>query len=340
MTDQQQIAVISNGKQQLPATHSTQVQAIAAAEEIRCLFLAAMQCPRNLAQVKADVIEACQDRDLAEEALYSYRRGSQLVEGPSIDLIEEIASIFGRIKAGWEVVEEAQGRSKVRAYAIDIEKLHPDERSFWVEHVRETKDGKKPLTDSRDIYELIANMAQRRKRACIEALIPKSIISAAVRQIAETLKAGGTEPLEKRAVTLTERLIKAFAITEQQIEKFLGSKVHGMTETQYVRLIAIGKSIKDGAPIAQFFPPIDTTPKAAEPEAEKKAEPAAAKPKGKGGKPPKPQDATAAPADSTQAVKPTSDSATPAEPPTLVEPDEETGEIANVTTFSADDFNQ
>jgi hypothetical protein len=330
----------SNGRQ-LPVAvgHSAQVAAIAEAEKIKCLFLAAMQCPRNIAQAKADILEACQDRDLAEEALYSYRRASQIIEGPSIDLVTEIATIWGRIDNGWEVVEEGEGKSKVRTWACDLQSLHPVQRTFWVKHVGM---GGKVLTESRDIYEMIANLAQRRMRSCIEALIPKHILNAAVRQVKETLTAGQTDPLEKRAPALVARFHKSYGVTEAQIEKFIGSKVSGMTETQYVRLIAIAKSLRDGAPVTTFF---DVKEAKIEPDAkpadDKKAE--EKKPANKGGgkkpaaEPPKPADgATSQPQGesiSPTNVQSTATDTTPAPPPELQVP----GDVAEAEVVNEGD---
>ena len=227
------------------------VQAAAAAEETKCLFLAAAQWPRDTIACRTEIMNACTDRVLAESALYAYRRGGQLIEGASIDLIEEISTIWGRINSGWIELERQPGQSRVLAYALDYQTLKKDQREFWVEHKGEKGN---VLTDSRDIYERIANSAQRRKRSCVEAIIPKYIVQAAVDQVKETLLGGkDAKPFHERVAILVKTFYDKHGVTRPQIEKKIGSKIEAMAPTQYVQLVAIGKSISDGAPADQYF---------------------------------------------------------------------------------------
>ncbi len=241
---------ITQVNRQLPSTTSAQSKAIAAAEEVKCFFLAALQFPRDTQQCKQEIINACTDKMLAEEALYSYRRGGQLVEGPSIDLVEEVATIWGRISSGWEIVDSTPEASQVIAFAIDFQTLKKDSRTFWVEH-KGAKGNR--LTEARDIYETIANMAQRRKRTCIEAMIPKHVMNAAVAQVIETLKAGDPKPMADRVKLMAQAFYDSHGVTKAMLEKKLGSKLEAMTDTQLVALRAIFKSLKDGAKTEDYF---------------------------------------------------------------------------------------
>ena len=101
------------------------------------------------------------------------------------------------------------------------------------------------LTDARDQYELVANFAARRKRACMEAIIPRDIIDAAVEQCDKTLKAGHTEPLTDRI----RKMASAFAeygVTVPMIEKRLQHKLEACIEQELVLLRKIFVSLKDG----------------------------------------------------------------------------------------------
>ncbi len=241
---------ITQVNRQLPSTTSAQSKAIAAAEEVKCFFLASLSAPRDTQQCKQEIINACTDKMLAEEALYSYRRGGQLVEGPSIDLVEEVATIWGRISSGWEIVDSTPEASQVIAFAIDFQTLKKDSRTFWVEH-KGAKGNR--LTEARDIYETIANMAQRRKRTCIEAMIPKHVMNAAVAQVIETLKAGDPKPMADRVKLMAQAFYDSHGVTKAMLEKKLGSKLEAMTDTQLVALRAIFKSLKDGAKTEDYF---------------------------------------------------------------------------------------
>lgn len=69
---------------------------------------------------------------------------------------------------------------------------------FTVKHERKAKGKTNKLTDSRDVYELTANMGTRRMRACILGIIPGDIVDAAVQKCNDTLINGQKEPLEDR----------------------------------------------------------------------------------------------------------------------------------------------
>jgi len=100
------------------------------------------------------------------------------------------------------------------------------------------------LKDERDIYELIANNAQRRVRACILAIIPGDVVEAAVNQCEVTLnsKADVTpDGIKKMIGSFQEK----FGVTKQQIEKFIQRRADTMQPAQAVRLRKIYTSLKD-----------------------------------------------------------------------------------------------
>ena len=110
----------------------------------------------------------------------------------------------------------SNGYSECVAYARDLETGYYDERQFQVKHWRDTKKGGYALTEERDIYEVIANMGQRRKRAVLLTVIPGDVADAAVRQCEETLQThADTSPDAVRA--LLEAFL-GFGVTKGQIE--------------------------------------------------------------------------------------------------------------------------
>jgi hypothetical protein len=67
---------------------------------------------------------------------------------------------------GWQARhEQRDGESAVLAYAWDLQTNTRQAKTFTVAHVRDTKQGRKDLTDARDVYEVVANSAARRLRA-------------------------------------------------------------------------------------------------------------------------------------------------------------------------------
>ena len=113
-------------------------------------------------------------------------------------------------------------------------------------HVRGTKNGNIPLTDPRDIYEMVANQGARRLRACILGIIPGDVIDAAVEQCRDTLVKGEKEPLIDRVRKMAKAFEDAYSVTLPMIEKYLGCKAEAFSENDFIRLKNVYKSLRDG----------------------------------------------------------------------------------------------
>ncbi|MFA8313726.1 hypothetical protein ACEPT2_31880, partial [Burkholderia pseudomallei] len=115
--------------------------------------------------------------------------------------------------------------------------------AFPVSHWRDTKQGGYALKDERDIYELCANMAQRRVRACIEAVIPTDVIEAAMEQADTTLQKVDTSP---EAMQKMLAAFDPFGVTRAHIEKRIQRSLDSIKPTQVVSLKRIYASLRDG----------------------------------------------------------------------------------------------
>ena len=233
-----------------PAPSGTGGNALMTAEtqraiaEIQASAIMAMHNPRN-PQVAVDrILTECQRPSLAEVAIYSFPRGGQNVTGPSIRLAEVIKRHWQHIRSGWRCLERSKGRSLIEAYAYDVQNNVGENRTFEVRHVRDTKQGPKPLTDERDIYELEANQAARRVRACILALIDGDVIEAALDQCTKTLEAKADTSPEGLKRML--EAFKPFKVNQKMIEARLGRNLASITPAQMVSLKNILNGMKDG----------------------------------------------------------------------------------------------
>lgn len=221
------------------------------AQEVQAAMVVAKKFPRDAAESANRILEACTRRTLAESAMYSYPRGGTEVTGPSIRLAECIAQNWGNIDFGYIELEQKNNESQVMAYAWDLETNTRQSKVFTVPHRRETRNGSKPLTDSRDIYELIANQAARRIRSCILAVIPGDVIEAAVKQCEVTL-AGGKIPLPDRIKDMVGKFAE-LDISAEQLAGFIGKNVDAFSAQDVVRLAKIYRSIKDGVVGNDYF---------------------------------------------------------------------------------------
>lgn len=215
------------------------------AQQIQAQLVVAKKFPRDQHAAFQRIIEACKRKGLAEEASYLYARGGTTITGASIRLLEVVAQQWGNFKAGIIELDNDNGESRVEAFAWDLESNAYDSKTFTVRHERHTRDGITKLTDARDQYELVANFAARRKRACMEAIIPRDIIDAALEQCDKTLKAGHTESLTDRVRKMTSAFAE-YGVTVPMIEKRLQHKLEACIEQELVLLRKIFVSLKDG----------------------------------------------------------------------------------------------
>jgi hypothetical protein len=219
--------------------HSDAQRAVA---ELQMQITLARANPRDPVGVMDTILQDCMRPSLAEEAVYDYARGGSAITGPSIRLAEAVARRWGNIRSGIREVRHP-GYSECVAYAWELESGYYDERVFHVEHVRDTKLGRKLVTDERDIYELVANVGQRRKRAVLQSIIPGDVFAAAVAQCEATMKAkADTSPAAMQAMCAA---FEKFGITRAMIEARIQRRLDAITPAQIVALKRVYASLRD-----------------------------------------------------------------------------------------------
>ena len=224
-----------------------------AVAETQAAMLVSKKFPRDENLACQKIITACQRPGLAESGMYAYKRGSTLVTGASIRLAEVLAKYWGNITYGFRETGRTGITSEIEVFCWDMENNVRATRSFTVKHWRDTKKGGYALTAERDIYELIANNAQRRVRACILEMIPGDIVEDAENQCKKTLAVGDGRPVEERVESML-KAFKEFDVSKNDIELFLNHQTKGIVPAELVKLQNIYKSIKDGiATRADFF---------------------------------------------------------------------------------------
>jgi hypothetical protein len=260
--------------------------------EIQARMLIARRFPRDPIKALDRILNACSRPSLAEVAVYQYARGGSNIDGPSIRLAEALAQCWGNISMGVTIVASDGNKSECIAYARDDETGLYDEKRFTVKHWRDTKQGGYAIKDERDIYELASNMAARRKRACILAVIPGDVVEAALEQIEVTMKAKMEITPELIASLLAS--FEKFGITKEQIEKRIQRRMDAITPALVVGLKKIFTSLKDGmSKPEEWFEPVE----GAQPTEEPKSRTAAVTEKARAARPTKqePQPAAAQP---------------------------------------------
>lgn len=221
--------------------------------EVQAAMMIARMNPRDEKLAKDRILQACTRPKLAEVALYQYNRGGSDVTGVSIRLAEVMAQNWGNFECGVRELDQRDGESTVEAYAWDIQTNFRDKKIFQVPHIRYSKaKGNVVLTDPRDIYEMIANLGARRKRACILAVIPGDVQEEAIKQSELTLTVKA-EVTPERLKSLVEKFGE-FGVTQEMIETRIQRHLEAMTPALLVQLGKIYNSIKDGmSTAAEWF---------------------------------------------------------------------------------------
>lgn len=216
-----------------------------AAQEVQAALVIAKKYPRDENTAYEAVMQACKLKTVAENAQYEFSRGGTPISGPTIDLLETVCRCWGNCQTGVVELDRRNGESVVMAFAWDLQTNYYDQKAFTVKHRRDTKEGGYELKDERDIYEAIANQGARRKRACMEAIVPRFLIDDAIAQCEKTLKTNA-EPIIERVKKMLEALAK-FGVNQAMIEKRLQHNLDAITENELVRLRKIFLSLRDGA---------------------------------------------------------------------------------------------
>lgn len=216
--------------------------------ETQTKYLMAQRFPRDVVANTDKILNAFTRPALAEKSQYQFARGGSDIVGPSIRAAEAIAQQWGNMEFGFRELSRGIGDdgapySEVEAFATDLEARNRRPLQFIVRHWRDTKSGGYKLKDERDIYELIANQAQRRVRACIIAMIPGDVIDAAMQQAEVTLRT--------KADTSPEAMLKMveafapFGVTKELIEKRIQRRLDSIQPAQVVQLKRIYASLRD-----------------------------------------------------------------------------------------------
>lgn len=205
--------------QRIPgASQATGIEQSRAIAEVQAAVAVAQRFPRNEGLAMEKTMEACGQMSMAESAFFSFPRGGQSVNGPSIALAVELARCWGNVDYGiMELARDDEaGHTEMLAFAWDLQTNTKSRQTFIVPHSRDTKSGAKKLTDQRDIYENNANNGARRLRECIFRVLPKYLRSAAESRCRQTLEKGeGEAPLPQRIA----RSISAFTEIGVSLER-------------------------------------------------------------------------------------------------------------------------
>lgn len=218
---------------------------------IQAKMILARSLPRDPQLCLAKIRDECKSKELSEKAIYEFPRGDSVVRGASIRLVECVARHWGNISYGIKELASDNKKATVKVYCWDLETNVSDEKIFDVEYIRKTKKGSYPLTDERDKYEMLANMAARRKRACMQSIIPQYVIDTAMAECQKTLernaaKDGDIDTTKDKMLASFQQLPGAEWISSDDISHFVGKPYENITINDIIKLRNLYNAIRDG----------------------------------------------------------------------------------------------
>lgn len=228
-------------------SQATAVEQSRAVAEVQAAVFVAQQRPRNKAAAVDEMRDATAQLSVASKAYYRYRRGSENVTGVSIHLARELARCWGNVDYGLKELrrDDAKGESEMLAHAWDMQTNARASTTFIVPHIRDTKQGAKKLTETRDIYENNANAGARRLREQILAVLPNWFVEEAKGNCDETLESGGGKPLAQRIADAI-RLFDTIGVKLDQLEAKLGRASNDWSAHDVGQLGIIYQSVHRG----------------------------------------------------------------------------------------------
>lgn len=235
---------------------ATVVEQSRAVAEVQASVLVAQSVPRSMDAARAEFRVSCEFLEFADRAFYNYKRGGNVVEGPSVYFAREAARCFRNVQYGIDELDRdaGEGRSQMRAWAWDLETNTRAGNTFIVPHARDVGGKIKNLETLRDVYENNANMGARRLRAAILGILPDWFTQEAENTCRATLRRGDGSPIEDRQAAA----VRAFAdlgVDQGRIEQKLGHGVDKWTVYDLAQLRITLRSIQRGElPVDDAFP--------------------------------------------------------------------------------------
>ena len=227
--------------------------------EIDMQISTAKKYPRNIAQVKAEMLDIVQlDEETAAACFYSLPRGGKNIQGPSIRLAEVAFSCFGNVRAGSRIIETVTDGGNpyvtIQAVCHDLQK----NVAVSIEKRRRIvgKKAKGGVIDEDDIN-LAANAGSAiALRDAIFKVVPGALVRP-VYEAAKKVAIGDAKTLSDRRAKAIEAFAKMGVPADRVLASIGHSKIDEVTLDDLENLIGTFTAIKEGSTtIENAFPPV------------------------------------------------------------------------------------
>ena len=228
-------------------------QAAREQSELQSALILARRFPRDEAAVVRKLHANAQRVTFADDALYSFQRGGNVIEGPSVYFTREAARIFGNMRSGIKIVDMTDTLVTVRGWAMDLETNAYSEREAAFKPLIFRKSGGWQKPDERDLRELVNKNGAICVRNAMLDLLPSDLVDEALRMCKVTSERAALDPA--RVLQMLRKFL-AIGVTEKMLATW-GNTTDPklLTPAQFAELGRVYKTITDGAAArADFFP--------------------------------------------------------------------------------------
>ncbi len=251
----------------LAVTESTGLAGAMAREkyEIESQMQLALAHPRDERTCMQHVVTRCQEPRFAETAIYRYPRGGSEILGPSVGMAREIGRRWRHIRSGFRVLAVGNGQIHIQGFAHDVEAnvLRVEEAKVSSRVFRKgeyvdllSQHAQKVLGGDvdRTMRELCGRHGATLERNCILRVVPSDLVDIALMEATKTADRVARGELDAdRDVKIKTLLTKlgGLGVTREMVEEKLGKKEHLITPDEFVALVQIGASLKDGNSVVE-----------------------------------------------------------------------------------------
>jgi hypothetical protein len=242
---------------------ATQALTAKATADINARWMIAMHRPRQLMDVRSDMLKECSRPKFAGSAIYAVPRGKTMIRGLSIRFAEAVMKAMGNMGAEAQTLYDSEEERTVRVTVTDFEGNTAWSRDLTIKKTKEIrflKNGQKPIrqrTNSYgdtvyiveatedDVTTKEAAQISKASRTGILRLVPAWLLAECQERCEQTManKAAIDPDAERRKV------FDAFAglnVKPSWLADWLGHPLEQATPAEIVLLQQLYRAIRDG----------------------------------------------------------------------------------------------
>lgn len=230
---------------------------------VQARYVMALKKPRDMDQVRQDLLKECRRPVFARVARYHKPIGKG-VEGPSIRFAETAVRCMRNLIVDTIVISNTRTERVIRVVVSDLETNATYTKDICVEKTVERsspKDGQEILSQRKnsrgnwtftvaasedDLLNKEAALISKATRTCVLRLIPGDLMDEAMWQVQETLRnAAAKDPDGER-----KSIIDAFSglnVRAEELNAYLGHPIATASPEEIVHLRAVFATVKEGA---------------------------------------------------------------------------------------------